>query len=471
MFCVHCGAKIEDDALFCVNCGKRVNEVPVVENEPPIRAEKVIATAPMSEPQAVPISAPQVAPVRPAHAAPMSAPQVAPMENPAIESGKGKKEKTKKVKAVKEDKAEKANKIKENADKEKLAKEPKQKKSRGLGALWAILGIIIGLAISVAILFFGKDVEILAKGMEKLGITTISEETKEDEEIEEEIEEVKEPEVVEEEEEPEVEEVIEEVEEKVEAEEDTEVVCDKDACYIAKDTIEGDGFDTPEEVVENYISMFNSGDFDKLVQGYAVETYVDNYTLDKQIERLGSYSISNEIKLPHYSEFAREINLKNRENVISRQLMYQYMMYMGWEEEVKSKIIEKGEGSAEELIQNYLPNNEDKVFGKIEFVSYVDAPMLVKYMSGKDSWNDQKNVDNREKVRLLKNAEAVESLGVLLKTDNGYYFLATDLIKYNEKWYMDVESQLASMLGMPATDGNMYYVGEELPKGAKLLLK
>ena len=125
MFCVYCGAKLEDEALFCVNCGKKVEEDNTSNKDLAIQAEKVIKVA---EPKA----APETKPAREQRAA-SQATQMIP--SPVI-VGKNNLEDNALQKKVKTKKS-KGEKVKEN-------KEVKQKKSKGLSVLWAFVGIIIG---------------------------------------------------------------------------------------------------------------------------------------------------------------------------------------------------------------------------------------------------------------------------------------------------------------------------------------
>lgn len=82
MFCINCGATVEESSVFCTNCGKRIKADPVVtveEQEAAQTAEAVTAAE-------APVEAVQTEPVQPvnSYAPPVSEPVIPPIAPPPV---------------------------------------------------------------------------------------------------------------------------------------------------------------------------------------------------------------------------------------------------------------------------------------------------------------------------------------------------------------------------------------------------
>lgn len=72
MFCINCGATVDDDSIFCTNCGKRIKADPVVT----VAEQEAQAAVQPAVPETEPV-VPQNAPVQP------EAPEQPAVETPA----------------------------------------------------------------------------------------------------------------------------------------------------------------------------------------------------------------------------------------------------------------------------------------------------------------------------------------------------------------------------------------------------
>ncbi len=71
MFCINCGATVDDESIFCTNCGKRIKADPIVtvaEQEAQTAAEAAVPENNPAVPQNVPVQpeAPAITPEQPA---------------------------------------------------------------------------------------------------------------------------------------------------------------------------------------------------------------------------------------------------------------------------------------------------------------------------------------------------------------------------------------------------------------------
>ena len=90
-----------------------------------------------------------------------------------------------------------------------------------------------------------------------------------------------------------------------------------------KASIEGKGYDTPEEAIVAYAEAIKTGDLSKLMATHAVETYVDRYDLEENIERNHVYSYLLDCPMPNDDAYSRDMNKKNGWLLHSLKLTYQ----------------------------------------------------------------------------------------------------------------------------------------------------
>ena len=81
--------------------------------------------------------------------------------------------------------------------------------------------------------------------------------------------------------------------------------------------IEGSGFKTPQEAAKAYIDNYGKTSAEEMYKLFAIESSVDNYTLEKQTERLKAYSNTLSVKLPVYGSVSRNIAIENKKSDIN----------------------------------------------------------------------------------------------------------------------------------------------------------
>ena len=96
-----------------------------------------------------------------------------------------------------------------------------------------------------------------------------------------------------------------------------------------KATIEGKGFETPEEAMIAFAEAIRSGDMDQILSVHAVETYVDRYDLEAYIDYTHTYLPTMDCPMPNTDANTRAMNIVFRQNTIARQQQYLYL-YILW---------------------------------------------------------------------------------------------------------------------------------------------
>jgi hypothetical protein len=78
------------------------------------------------------------------------------------------------------------------------------------------------------------------------------------------------------------------------------------------------GFDTPEDAVWEYVDGLKNADLDRMIGAFAIETYIENASLEKSLERVRAYLFfSSDINMPNSNEFVTALNIENRRKSVN----------------------------------------------------------------------------------------------------------------------------------------------------------
>ena len=89
--------------------------------------------------------------------------------------------------------------------------------------------------------------------------------------------------------------------------------------------IEGSGYVSAEDAVSAYLEAFKSTDVEAMISTFAVETYVDNYSLETDVERVRAYTLTLPQSFPSNNQFTTGLNIQRRQSQISDSIRFQYM--------------------------------------------------------------------------------------------------------------------------------------------------
>lgn len=227
----------------------------------------------------------------------------------------------------------------------------------------------------------------------------------------------------------------------------------------SKHRYEGDGFDSPEAAMEAYLEALRNEDLEGAYKCFAIETSAENYTFQNQLAQNQSYYSTSTNKLPIYDDFTKAISTSFHLNEINKMIFGQYCVLAGWAPPLYGMAISIADGNeggyegVEDFVDKEFPDTVDLT--KIELVSFYDPKEIVG-----DMWTEKQTKENIKKQCSNYGAQQLESLAAVIQNDMGYFFLAIDSVKYNNKWYLRSGSFLASILGMDTQQGGMGYIGE-----------
>ncbi len=215
----------------------------------------------------------------------------------------------------------------------------------------------------------------------------------------------------------------------------------------AVSNIEAGGFDSPQMAAKSYLESLAANEQDKMIGGFAVESYVDHFDFQSRLESTGGYIfMQQEINLPVINGFTRDLNLQSRKKEIQRNILKQYAALGSYSGKDMSDLAQSMELNVSSILlemPNRLNLNTIKVLGYI-------IPERISEFYGSDEFQNLR-------LRRMKEygADNTESIAVVFEFNGARYVSCIDTVKYGDKWYIhELGGELSSLLGL-----NINYAG------------
>ena len=217
---------------------------------------------------------------------------------------------------------------------------------------------------------------------------------------------------------------------------------------------EGDGFETPEKALGAYIEGFRNNDIDEMVSAFAIETYVENYSLEKRVEYIGSY-YHNLGYIPTISGFSRQLNVEKRRSQILDTIWTHYLVLgesrlVVGDDAGKDIMLVDPYDSAEALIDDVFVSDDRFILDKIEFKGeYYDPASL------NEHYTSDNIAEYMKKQMEITGAEDITSVVAKFYMNGSPVVLMADAAKYDDRWYLCSPSGIiGSIFGIDS-----YYAG------------
>ena len=196
--------------------------------------------------------------------------------------------------------------------------------------------------------------------------------------------------------------------------------------------VEGKGYKTAEEAALAYAEALKTGDVNKVLATFAIETYVENYDLEEFIDRMNAYTPvpGAEIMMESTDEYTTQVNLINRQATITRYLSYMYLSMADCEMTGMPIVLGIGEyDDASDLVDDLT--NEDWM--------EILADMEIGDVLGMDEFLDKDQMDlveeDLEKSYDYLGCDEIQSVAVEVTLDGDDYYLFVDVACYDGVWY------------------------------------
>lgn len=199
--------------------------------------------------------------------------------------------------------------------------------------------------------------------------------------------------------------------------------------------MEGDGFASPEEAAAAYIEGLQNNDIYQMLSAFAVETYAENFSLGRFVERIRAYSPTVEF-IPSISERSLQLNIEERRSNIMDAIRAHYLVLTGsgvlFGEKVGAVIPLNDEyASADELVDSLFVSDDEPYFSQFHFDGEFVSPALLSPSYASE--NTQKNMKEQAAV---VDADDMESVAAIFYSGNRAYFLGMDAAKFEDRWYL-----------------------------------
>ncbi|SCX87448.1 Predicted nucleic acid-binding protein, contains Zn-ribbon domain [Lachnospiraceae bacterium XPB1003] len=227
-------------------------------------------------------------------------------------------------------------------------------------------------------------------------------------------------------------------------------------------TIEGKGYDTPEEAVTAYANYLKESDIDGMISTFAVESFFDNYNAEKHLEYRNSLILMTGNEYSRWqpvicdSKQSRMVNLEGRRSYISNQIYLEYLQanlnnidedtFSGFDIALNTPLSLNDDFSIDDAMI-FLEN--DPKLNTIEIGEVIEND---------DIWDDPTEIEEDYKKRYKKflGAEDIESVCLEIEIDGKDYLLFMETVCYNGKWYNLRTNNLISMcLGVDSISGGL----------------
>lgn len=228
-------------------------------------------------------------------------------------------------------------------------------------------------------------------------------------------------------------------------------------CAAAADAVpkfEGEGFETIDALIDEYVRCLNEGDFYGMMACYAIESYVDHADPEAFLGRLGAAQIKSYVLLPASSDFSRQVLAANRYSNLAKFLYEQFVVYTfegtEYEDLTVSKTVPlKGEEQIRAFVETGANTRLNDWKGNVRFLRYTDPGVIT---DGR--YDLEINQRNLEKLRICHGCDVYKDQPCYLEINGEIYVLAMGYGCYDGRWYIVDAGYVCAILGI-----DRYYQG------------
>ena len=222
------------------------------------------------------------------------------------------------------------------------------------------------------------------------------------------------------------------------------------------DSLEGPGYDSPEEAVTAYLEAMKKGDARGMLSTFAIETYVAEMDAQAYLERLTAFSPTNG-SLPLGGDYQRQAAVAMRYGQLANILAYQWMLYSWPEgyEEFGYVIPLHEDGAAEAFLAGLAENDAAARWQGMEVVGFVEPAEL------SDMYLNERNQQTIAGQAASYGCDEMVSVVAKLDIGGEEWYQCMDVACYGGKWYnLSFISNIGSLLGLSPYTGGLVPAAE-----------
>ena len=220
----------------------------------------------------------------------------------------------------------------------------------------------------------------------------------------------------------------------------------------SKAMIEGQGYASAEDAVSAYLDALSKADLDAMISTFAIESYEKHYDLEAMIERVTVYTPGLTLNLPSDNEFTKNINIKQRQGYVVREIKSQYMtLFVPDSEALQTGTTQFDDPQDISRLLETLSNQEHvESLNTLKFVEFRSPGSL------NELYDTEINQENIQKISKVIGAQKLENIVARVRIDGNMYLFCFDAACYEGRWYIhSLGGNIGNFLNLHAYSGGV----------------
>lgn len=225
---------------------------------------------------------------------------------------------------------------------------------------------------------------------------------------------------------------------------------------VTETRFEGEGYSTPEEVVEAYIAFRNANDWQGMMSVFAIEHYVDNFSAAAYTKRMKGivYTFMNEQPYMASTAGLRQMEYYARMGNVAKGMRYRYLVAHMPEEDFRALLGFMTNLPTEEEQTAYLRSlcwHDDPSQCRVELIRFISPDELTdgKYTKAMNNVSKSTGLTRREEYLAIYGSDDVTDRAALISVDGTEYILLMECACWDSRWYVSsTQGTLASILSI-----------------------
>jgi len=189
------------------------------------------------------------------------------------------------------------------------------------------------------------------------------------------------------------------------------------------------GFDSPEDAIITYLEGLRDSDLERMVSAFAIETLVENFSLEEQLNRFQVYDTRMEPRLPNTNEFITEINVERRRGSVVDWISRQIIFLSGPDlAELAGQGIHRVDDESEGFVRQFNESLDALNLQSIEILGFIPL----------QAFDDLVNAleEHLALQTIVFNSDQLIGRIAVFELDGETFFLAVDVVNYDGRWYI-----------------------------------
>ncbi|GEM_PF-1981826 len=209
---------------------------------------------------------------------------------------------------------------------------------------------------------------------------------------------------------------------------------------------EAAGYKSAQEAAKAYLEGVKVSNISQMLSTFAIETYLESHGLMSYLEYMQCFTpMRQEVNLPAVNQLSKEINIEKRKANLAADIHSQYLTIAMFNGHYYGEEPEEKEWTDDMLSAEFARLSMEIDFNTLNVIGYIPPEEF------SDTYGSEGARNIRIKSAERYGADNIEGSVVVFEVDGNKYFLCSEAINYNGKWYnLQLGGQVSGLLGLPA---------------------